>query len=754
MKTSTRFRRARLSLERLEDRDVPTTGGPDESFSGNGRHAFNIDGTFDYAAAVAVQADGKTVVVGAAAVVGSFDFGIARLNRDGSLDSTFYFGNGRRNVGFNRGGNDDDRATCVAIQSDGKIVVGGFAGTTANGYDFAICRLNPDGTLDNTFSGDGKVSFDFNGEDDRVRALVLSGTKILVAGDADVVNASRFAVAQLTSSGDLDISFSVDGKQTVAFAEITDPIAHCVGIALQSDGKIILGGLVAPDSGLGRHRAVVRLHTNGNLDTTFGELSNPGKMLFSAGLDSGECSGLAVQPDNKIILVGSSLKLGIPNHYDFFVARLTANGMTLDGTFGGDGTVAIGFDLDDTKEDIGEAVVLQPDGKIVVAGTVSTSTGTEFAVCRLLGNGSLDTTFHFDGKVTVDVNSVASLDEAYDVALSPEGIVVVGRARTDDPLHEQFGVIRLIRDQWVVVSADQGGPPTVKIFTPTGTLLRQFDAYGAAFTGGVRVALGDVNGDSVPDLFCAPGPGGSPIVNIFDGLTFNLIRQIQVYGLSFTRGVNIAVGNVRGNANLELVTAPDVGGAPFVNIFRVSDGSFLGQIQVFGPTFTLGVRLALGDVAGSSEHKEILVAAQAGGAPVVNIFDGSSGVKVKHFQWIASTYTPGLYLATGYTNTTGRVDLFVGAGSGRSITNLDTGPTHPSILVRSIYPVGYDGGVRVGIVNYNGGVWFSDDVICVRGKNTFSVVSIFDGQTGELLSSFLAFDNSMTAGLLVAGASR
>src|SRR5205823_9655784 len=106
-------------------------------------------------------------------------------------------------------------------------------------------------------------------------------------------------------------------------------------------------------------------------------------------------------------------------------------------------------------------------------------------------------------------------------------------------------------------------------------------------------------------------------------------RQVPVYGSTFTLGVNLAVGNVLGTSTPELVVAPERGGAPFVNVFDLT-GNFLKQIQVYGSTFTLGVRVTTGDVAGDT-HQEILVAPEAGGAPFVNAFDASTGTLVHQY---------------------------------------------------------------------------------------------------------------------------
>src|SRR5207253_7059998 len=108
-----------------------------------------------------------------------------------------------------------------------------------------------------------------------------------------------------------------------------------------------------------------------------------------------------------------------------------------------------------------------------------------------------------------------------------------------------------------------------------------------------------------------------------DGRTFDLIRSFQVYGSTFTLGVNLTVGDVLGTTAPELLVAPEAGGAPFVNIFDPTNGSFLKQVQVYGDAYTGGVRLATGNTDGVGK-REILVAPEVGGAPFVNIFNAAT----------------------------------------------------------------------------------------------------------------------------------
>src|SRR5439155_7675691 len=171
--------------------------------------------------------------------------------------------------------------------------------------------------------------------------------------------------------------------------------------------------------------------------------------------------------------------------------------------------------------------------------------------------------------------------------------------------------------------------------------------------------------DGVDELLCAPGPGGSPVVNVFDGKTLSVLKQIPVYGMAFTKGVNLTVADVLGDGKLELVVAPERGGAPYVNIFDPQTGRLLKQMLVYGQAYTGGVRVAAGDAAGDA-HKEVLVAPEAGGSPVVNVFDAQTGSRVRQIQAFGPAFLGGLYIASGNVDGQGRDDLFVGGGAGAS----------------------------------------------------------------------------------------
>jgi uncharacterized delta-60 repeat protein len=209
-------------------------GSPDPSFSGDGKQTTDFGG-FDEGRGVALGANGKIVAVGDAGVG---DFALARYNANGSLDPSFS-GDGKRTTDF--GG--DDAAYGMVLQADGKIVAVGGGGTAqagvllhGSGENFALARYNANGSLDPSFSGDGKRITDFGGSDRASGVALQAHGKVVVVGDGDVDD--DFALARYNANGSLDPSFSGDGKQTTDFGG--PDAAH--GVALQANGKIVAIG--------------------------------------------------------------------------------------------------------------------------------------------------------------------------------------------------------------------------------------------------------------------------------------------------------------------------------------------------------------------------------------------------------------------------------------------------------------------------------------------------------------------------------
>ena len=390
-------------------------GDLDTSFGGgDGIVTTLLAGTDDNDSySVVIQGDGKIVVAGYSWTFSSFrsDFALVRYNTDGTLDTSFGTGG---QVTTNFGSSSEIRS--IALQSDGKIVAAGFS---AN--NFAVARYETNGDLDNTFSGDGKLTTDLGSSDEIQSIAIQSDGKIVAAGNSG----NNFAIARYETDGDLDNTFSGDGKLTT---DLGSSLESFESVELQSDGKIVAAGY--SDGNF----AVVRYETNGDLDNTF---SGDGKLTTNLGAMEG-VNSIAIQSDGKIVAAGYSGS-------DFFIARYNSNG-SLDTDFGATGVVVT--DTGSSDESL-ESVVLQSDGKIVAAGYIDNAGIYLMAVARYNTDGTLDLTFSGDGIQTTAVGS--SEDSATSIALQTDGKIVTA-GYSDYGSGYEFAVVRYLGS-----SSDGGG---------------------------------------------------------------------------------------------------------------------------------------------------------------------------------------------------------------------------------------------------------------------------------------------------------
>jgi uncharacterized delta-60 repeat protein len=389
----------------------PTLAAPgdlDAAFGGDGRVTTSFASGFAVARAVAVQDDGKVVAVGETRGQGG-RFALARYNPNGSLDTTFG-GDGRVTTNFTTG---TDSAFGVAVQANGNIVAVG--GARGSGGRFALARYNPNGTPDVTFGGDGRVTTNFTtGDDVAAGVAVQANGKIVAAGTAFAdCGCNRFALARYNADGTLDTTFSANGRVTTSFAFG----GHANAVAIAANGKIVAAGW---SSELARF-AVARYTPDGSLDTGF---SGNGKVATSMGRGETGATGVAIQANGKIVAVGFT---DVPHEFgDTFgpgkiaVARFRWDG-TLDPAFGGDGRVKTRFGR---KNASGEGVAIQSNGKIVAVGRAAG--GGRFALARYRPSGTRDTAFGGDGRVTT--NFTGGGDRAFGVAIRAGRIVAAGRA--------------------------------------------------------------------------------------------------------------------------------------------------------------------------------------------------------------------------------------------------------------------------------------------------------------------------------------
>ncbi len=357
--------------------------GLDVGFSGDGVSLTSIGTRDDMAYGMAVQTDGKLVVVGVANNGTNDDFAVARFLTSGGLDTAFS-ADGKV---INSMGTTSDVAMSVAIQTNnGRIVVAGYAYNGANN-DFAVQRYYTNGNLDTSFSNDGKIITTLGSGHNVANAVKLDAFgRIVIAGKAYNGANDDFAIQRFTSNGVPDNAFSGDSRQITTFGT-TDDQAH--GLAIATNGRIMVAG----ETVIGGNKlfAIARFHTNGNLDTSF---DTDGKVTTSfAGSSDDSAKEVLMQPNGRILVGGHSYNTA---GKVFALARYATNGI-LDTSFSTDGLVTTAIVNDGAEL---TAMSLQTDGRIVAVGR-TLELENRLVIVRYLSSGALDTTLDNDGIFTL-----------------------------------------------------------------------------------------------------------------------------------------------------------------------------------------------------------------------------------------------------------------------------------------------------------------------------------------------------------------
>jgi uncharacterized delta-60 repeat protein len=365
-----------------------TNGTLDNTFSTDGIVTTSIGLSDNKAHALTLQSDGKIVVAGYYYNGSSNDFAVLRYNTDGSLDTSFD-NDGISTLGF--GENTNDRAFDCAIQIDGKIVVVGYNTVVKGSRDFAVARFNVNGSLDLTFNAVGYVSTLIEeGMDEGRSVAIQTDGKIVVTGFSFDFFKREFATVRYNANGSLDTTFDTDGICTTSVGVVDDA---AYDVVLQNDGKIVATGYSS--TGSTYEFALVRYNTDGSLDSTFG---SEGAVLTAVSDAADVPYALSIAADGKILAAGTS-------EYDVALVRYNTNG-ELDATFNTDGIVTTDFDSPLT-DDVAEAMLIQPDGKILVAGYADIGgSNLDIVLARYNNNATSNLDAHkvFAGEVTIYPN--------------------------------------------------------------------------------------------------------------------------------------------------------------------------------------------------------------------------------------------------------------------------------------------------------------------------------------------------------------
>ena len=456
------------------------------------------------AKALLLQSDGMLVAVGGSAVQtasAQHEFALARYTSNGRLDTTFGTGgvvltdfpNGLSSI------RDNASANAAVLQPDGKIVVGGTAtvtvtgagGSTSQQQDLAVARYNTNGTLDTTFGAGGRVvTAGASGVASIAGMALQTDGKIVVADGSE----QAFSLARFTAGGALDTTFGSGGFVSTSFnAGALATNDNSVTVALQLDGKILAAGSAtysAASQSYASRMAVARYTSSGALDSTFG---SGGEVETSFDTTEGVhvhtvspvATSLLVQADGRIVLGGA---VADDPSYRFGLARYNANG-TPDTAFGSGGIVESNFF--DTQQ-VGLALVLQPDGKLVLAGgsdcvyqTCNYAVTSSFLLVRYLSSGTLDTGFGDSGIVETHLST--GVDYAAGLVLQADGNLVAAGTVNFGP-GSTFGLARYI-----------GGGTTTGLAATGG----QVSATEGAAVNATVATLSDGDGNSASSAYTA-----------------------------------------------------------------------------------------------------------------------------------------------------------------------------------------------------------------------------------------------------------
>jgi uncharacterized delta-60 repeat protein len=390
-------------------------GNLDTTFGGAfGRYFINTEsGQFDSATALSVQRDGKLVIAGTCGGDASADFCILRRNANGSVDTTFGYSpsGGISRITLTTA---PDNAAAVIVQRDGNIVV---AGTCAafGVRSFCMTRLLPNGQFDVSFGNGGVVNQIVGAGDANVTALLLQPDgKLVVTGSCFDGTYNTLCAARFLTNGAFDNSFGNQGRRF--FTVASD--ARGFAAALRSDGRILIAGSCKN----GASMCVGRLTASGNVDGSFAqvdELIPTNGIAIASDGGSDVANGVAIQAEGKTVLGGSC---PLNSNPAFCVTRLDANGFP-DNEFGVVGAPdrIVRFSLN-TSNAVASAVALQNDGRILLVGSCL-GANSDFCLLRLNDNGSADQSFGSFGVVKTNVIDAADFGNA--TLIQPDGKIVV-----------------------------------------------------------------------------------------------------------------------------------------------------------------------------------------------------------------------------------------------------------------------------------------------------------------------------------------
>ncbi len=509
-------------------------GTLDNTFDGDGKKLIRMSEGSDQAETVDIDLSdplyptGKIVVGGAASPPGARLFATARLLPNGNLDASFdtdgilvdaFTGNAQMNA--------------IKVLSDGKILTGGGAYNNSTfTFNLVMIRYNVNGTRDNSFSGDGLVLYPSGDSKTQspVKAFqLLAGGKIIVAsGRVGFIGGTPFVLSRYNSDGSLDISFDTDGILTTVYN--APDFDEVIDLVVDGAGNYMAGG--ESQTNTSKYSFGINRYTpNGSLDNSF---SGDGKYVINFPGSVERANSIVIQADGKLLVAGYTFRLGEGTGnaiYNSAIMRYTTNGL-LDATWGNGGI--LNTNLNYSGE--GSEVLVQPDGKVVVATSGTSLVAGGVTVLRYNSNGTPDVSFDGDGKATIVSVAGYSLGNPGGIGITTAGQLVVAcnasyngtgetallRINTNGSLDNTYGSAGMARFN--------GGVPVDLIVLPDGRAL-----VGANLNGQGRVVRFLASGN----VDAAGFNGGSRTVNTngqINDIALDAAGNILACGYAYTSG--------------------------------------------------------------------------------------------------------------------------------------------------------------------------------------------------------------------------
>ncbi len=448
---------------------------------------------------------------------------------------------------------------------------------------------------------------------------------------------------------------------------------------------------------------------------------------------SGQTANLDLQP-----AYPACLDVGDPENYIFTVAAVTQDDKRA--IFSNYGTRCV--DLAAPGSRVFGLLVYQPDrqgfgeyyggywsGTSLAAPLVSATAALMKSVNPLLSNHQIR---------DIIKSQSDNIDEA-----NPEfvGQLGQGRLNTYRAVNYAYSLSNIAPlSNYIMTGAGPGGGPHLRMFRPNGSPQGGFFAYDQRFSGGVRLASGDVDGDGVVEIITGAGPGGGPHLRIFDA-NGNPKSGFFVYDKKYSGGINVTSCDLNNDGSSEIIVSLDSGAPPYVYVFNYY-GDLLFRFLAYQHSFRGGVNIACGDVD-SDGFVEIITGAGPGGGPHLRIFN-YQGVLKNHFFVFLQKFRGGIKVATGDLDGDGQSEIVVGIASGASpyVRIFDFFSTLKAQFLA--YEREFYGGINLTVSDLNEDM--KSEIIIGPAKMREPLVRVVDGE-GTLLYQFFAYDQKFKGGV-------